>query len=167
MRIKTVDYRPVQAVITATLTEAAPFDISPSMRAQGVIHDLMRAGYVISLASADPVLGNVIILDAEGEDAIRKFAGIRGEETQADEDDARGPTLAPRDVHTLPGGRRSSVMTLNEKRILQAVVEIVPKAKPADAAGGNSLKSMTVNVVVFEEPDEIDKDLQRPVPAQG
>ena len=39
------------------------------------------------------------------------------------DDVSEGPTLAPRDVHTLPGGRRSSVMTLNGRRILQAVAQ--------------------------------------------
>ncbi|KQO85938.1 hypothetical protein [Methylobacterium sp. Leaf91] len=112
MRIKTFDHRPVQAIIRGSLDRC--FDNrSNEYRAAVIMEGLFEAGFEI-VPKARPAAAAVNSLET---------MPVKVVVFEEPDDVSEGPTVAPKDVHTLPSGRRSSVMTLNEKRILQAIAQ--------------------------------------------
>ena len=112
MRIKTVDHRPVQVVIRGSLDRC--FDNrSNECRSAVIMAALTKAGFdIVPKDKAEAAAANSL-----------ETMPVKVVVFEEPDDVPEGPTLAPKDVHTLPSGCKSTVMTLNERRIIQAVAQ--------------------------------------------
>lgn len=112
MRITTDHNLPVHAIIRRSLDRC--FDNrSNEYRSAVIMAALTKAGF------------DIVPKDKAEAAAVNSLETMPVKVVVFEEPDdvSEGPTLAPREVHPLPGGRKASVMTLTERRILQAVAQ--------------------------------------------